>query len=216
MSSDWISADWPAPANIVAGMTLRDSDYELPAEPQWLNQVHGDRVVHAGSMDFDEGPPDADAIFGDKPGAICVVATADCLPVLLCSTDGAEIAAVHAGWRGLSAGVIEATLAAMSSLPGELIVWLGPAISQSAFEVGDEVREQFGPWGRPDSPHFTANERGRWQADLYGLAIARLRMLGVNAVYGGGLCTYADEVRFYSYRRDGSTGRMLSFVHRLS
>ena len=214
MSQDWISADWPAPSNIVAGTILRDSDYDLPAEPQWLNQVHGDRVVHAGSADFDEGPPDADAIFGDKAGDICVVATADCLPVLLCSMDGAEIAAVHAGWRGLSAGVIEATLAAMSSLPGNLIVWFGPAISQSAFEVGDEVRQQFGSWGRPDSPHFTANERGRWQADLVGLATARLRQSGVSAVYGCGLCTYTDEARFYSFRRDGSTGRLLSFIFR--
>ena len=216
MSSDWISADWPAPANIVAGTTLRDGDYKLPAEPQWLKQVHGEGVVRAGSADFDAGPPDADAIFGDQAGDICVVATADCLPVLLCSRDGAEIAAVHAGWRGLSGGVIEATLAAMSSLPGDLIVWLGPAISQSAFEVGDEVREQFGPWGQSDSPHFTANERGRWQADLFGLATARLQHLGVSAVFGGGLCTYADAARFYSFRRDGSTGRMLSFVHRSS
>jgi YfiH family protein len=214
VSHDWISADWPAPSNIVAGTILRDSDYELPTEPQWLNQVHGDRVVHAGSADFDEGPPDADAIFGDKAGDICVVATADCLPVLLCSMDGVEIAAVHAGWRGLSAGVIEATIAAMSSRPDNLIVWFGPAISQSAYEVGDEVRERFGPWGRPDSPNFTANERGRWQADLVGLATARLRQSGLSAVYGGGLCTYADEARFYSFRRDGSTGRLLSFIHR--
>lgn len=214
MSADWISADWPAPSNIVAGTTLRESHYPLPAEPQWLNQVHGDCVVRAGSKDFEGGPPDADAVIGDKADDICVIRTADCLPILLCSLDGAEIAAVHAGWRGLSGGVVEATLAAMSSLPTDLIVWIGPAISQSAFEVGDEVRKQFGPWGRPDSPYFIANKCGRWQADLHGLATARLRKLGVTAVYGGGWCTYRDSDRFYSYRRDGETGRNLSFIYR--
>jgi len=213
LSADWISADWPAPSNILAGTTLRESHYDLPAEPQWLNQVHGNCVVRARSKDFEGGPPDADAIIGDKAGDICVVRTADCLPILLCSMDGAEIAAVHAGWRGLSGGVLEATLAAMSSLPGDLMAWFGPAISQSAFEVGDEVREQFGPWGRPDGPYFAINERGRWQADLYGLATARLRKLGVSAVYGGGWCTYRDSDRFFSYRRDGETGRNLSFIY---
>jgi len=214
LSAGWISADWPAPSNVVAGTILRKSDYDLPARPQWLNQVHGNRVVCLGSEDFERGPPDADAVFGGRAGDICVVRTADCLPILLCSMDGAEIAAAHAGWRGLSGGVLEATLAAMSSLPGDLMAWFGPAISQSAFEVGDEVREQFGSWGRPDSPYFAVNERGRWQADLYGLATARLRKLGVSAVYGGGLCTYADKARFYSYRRDRETGRNLSFIFR--
>ena len=214
MSTDWLKADWPAPSGIVAGTTLRDSQFELPAEPQRLKQVHGNRAVRLGSTDFDEAPPDADAVLGDKVGDICMVRTADCLPILMCSMDGSEIAAVHAGWRGLSGGIVEATLTAMSSFPENLIAWLGPAISQPAFEVGDEVREQFGSRGSPDGPNFVANERGRWQADLYGLATARLHGLGVCAVYGGGLCTYADADRFYSYRRDGSTGRMLSFVYR--
>ena len=213
MSDDWISADWPAPNGIVAGTTLRDSEFVLPAEPQWLNQEHGTRVVRWGSVDFDAGPPDADAVIADRPGSICVVRTADCLPVLLCARDGSEIAAIHAGWRGLAAGVVEATLDAMSTPVGDLIAWFGPAISQAAFEVGPEVRESFGPWGQ-DEALFQPNERGRLQADLFGLARARLRKNGVLGVYGGGLCTYTDSERFYSYRRDGETGRMLSFIYR--
>jgi len=140
MNSGRIRADWPAPPGIIAGTTLRNSEFELPADPQWLNQVHGIDVVRARSADFAAGAPDADAIVACRGGDICVVKTADCLPVLLCSRDGQEIAAAHAGWRGLAAGVLEATIAAMSSDPIELIAWLGPAISQPAFEVGGEVR----------------------------------------------------------------------------
>lgn len=212
MNDGWIRANWPAPSNIIAGTTLRESNYELPAEPRWLNQVHGTGVVHWGSSAFDDGPPEADAIVSDQPGSICAVQTADCLPLLLCARDGSEIAAIHAGWRGLAAGVVEATLAAMRTPPGDLIAWFGPAISQAAFEVGPEVRDSFGPWGRTDKPLFRANERGRLQADLYGLARARLRRQGVLEVHGGGLCTFEDKARFFSYRRDGETGRMLSFV----
>lgn len=214
MSDGWIRADWPAPPGIVAGTTLRESEYQLPAQPQWLNQVHGARAIHARSPDFAAGPPDADAIVADQPGDICVVCTADCLPVLFCSMDGCEIAAVHGGWRGLAAGIIEETIAAMAAQPRDLIAWLGPAISQPAFEVGAEVREAFVAGDAAAEAAFVANNRGRWQADLYGLATARLRKLGVSAVYGGDLCTFADEARFYSYRREGKTGRMLSFVYR--
>lgn len=212
MSTEWIPADWPAPASVTAGTTLRDSHFELPAEPQWLNQVHGTQVVRWGSSDFDNGPPDADAIISDQPGSLCVVRTADCLPVLLCSSDGKEIAAIHAGWRGLSAGIIDATLDAMKTPAQDLLAWLGPAISQPAFEVGPEVRDSFGVLGDLDA-WFEPNERGRLQADLYGLATAMLHETGVSAVHGGGLCTHADPERFYSYRRDGETGRLLSFVH---
>jgi YfiH family protein len=165
-----------------------------------------------GSVDLAGEPPEADAVIANRPGDICVVRTADCLPVLLCSRDGTEIAAIHAGWRGLAAGIIEATLDAMDTPPGDLLAWFGPAISQAAFEVGPEVRESFGSWGRLDGM-FRPNERGRLQADLYGLAKARLAASGVRAVFGGGLCTYADEERFYSFRRDGETGRMLSFIY---
>lgn len=213
MSQGWIPADWPAPAGTVAGTTLRGSEFELPAEPQWLNQVHGRRVVHWGSPDFDDGPPDADGIVSDHPRSICVVRTADCLPILLCASDGSEIAAIHGGWRGLAAGVIEATLDAMKTPAHDLLAWFGPAISQPAFEVGLEVRESFGALGQA-AELFQHNERGRLQADLFGLARAQLGELGVHAVYGGGVCTHADPGRFYSYRRDGDTGRLLSFVYR--
>ena len=214
-AADYIRAAWPAPPGIVAGTTLRDSLFTLPAEPQLLQQVHGNRVVRLGTEDFAAGPPEADAVVADWPGAICVVRTADCLPILLCARDGGEIAAIHAGWRGLADGVIEATLAALDTPAGDLLAWFGPAISQPAFEVGPEVRERFGPWGEIEGL-FVPNDRGRLQADLYGLARARLRAAGVAAIHGGGLCTYADAGRFYSYRRDGETGRMLSFVFRKS
>jgi len=214
VSDDWIRADWPVPDGIVAGTTLRESKFELPVEPQWLNQVHGARVVRAQSVDFDDGPPDADSIVADRAGSICVVSTADCLPVLFCSEGGSEIAAAHAGWRGLAAGIIEQSVAAMAAPPEEILVWLGPAISQPAFEVGDDVRDVFLASDNAAEAAFVANDRGRWQADLYLLARQRLGNAGVSRVFGGGLCTYADKGRFYSYRRDGSTGRMLSFIHR--
>ena len=214
MSSGCIRADWPAPSGIIAGTTLRNSKFELPADPQWLNQVHGIDVVRAGSADFADGAPEADGIVASRGGDICVVKTADCLPALLCSRDGQVIAAAHAGWRGLSAGVLEATIVAMSIDPIELIAWLGPAISQPAFEVGGEVRDAFLAHDADAASCFVENARGRWQADLYGLARQRLRNAGVDAICGGGLCTYEDESRFFSYRRDGTEGRLLSFVYR--
>ncbi len=213
MSKDWLAADWPAPAGIVAGTTLRDSQFEMPIEPRWLHQVHGTQVVRWGSSDFDAGPPDADAIISDQPSSLCVVRTADCLPLLLCASDGSEIAAVHAGWRGLAAGIVDATLEAMDTPAQDVMAWMGPAISQPAFEVGLEVRDSFSSWGDTEA-WFLPNKRGRLQADLVGLARARLREIGVSAVYGDGLCTYADPERFYSYRRDGETGRLLSFIYR--
>ena len=166
-------ADWPAPENIVAGTTLRDGDEsDLPADPHWLQQVHGDRAVTLGSKDFDDAEPEADAVVGRQSGDLCVIRTADCLPILLCDRDGAEIAAVHAGWRGLAAGVIDATLAKMSAAPGAIIAWLGPAIAQPSFEVGDEVRVAFESAGFDVAKRFSANDRGRWQADLTGWALA--------------------------------------------
>ena len=215
MSEAVLFADWPAPPNIIAGTTLRNGgEADLPGDPQLLQQVHGSRVVMLGSADFAGDPPQADAVIGRQAGDICVVQTADCLPVLLCARDGSEIAAIHAGWRGMAGGVIEATLDAMTTPVGDLIAWFGPAISQSAFEVGAEVRESFGPWGQIEAL-FKPNERGRLQADLFGLARARLDKNAVPAVHGGGLCTYSDSDRFYSYRRDGKTGRLYSFIQRL-
>ena len=215
MGSDWIRADWPAPQGVRAGTTTRHNEaFVFPAEPQWLQQVHGTRVVRAGSADFTGEPPEADAIIGARPGDICVVQTADCLPILLCSSDGREIAAIHAGWRGLAGGVIETTVAAMQTAPAALMAWFGPAISQPAFEVGDEVRAAFLDRDAAAAAAFEPNARGRWQADLYALGRQSLAREGVAAVYGGGLCTYADADRFYSFRRDGETGRLYSFIFR--
>ena len=212
MSADWIPADWPAPDWIVAGTILRTgrlASLELPGEPCWLNQVHGADVVTAGRYDT---PPDADACIGHQPGDVCVVKTADCLPLLICAADGGEIAAAHAGWRGLVAGIIEATVAAMAAAPGDLLVWMGPAISQPSFEVGDEVRAAFVAQDRGAAACFVANKRGRWQADLCELARRRLSAIGVTRVYGGQFCTFEDRERFYSYRRNPDCGRMVSFV----
>ena len=215
MNSAVLQADWPAPPNIVAGTTLRNgSAADLPAAPRWLRQVHGNRAVLLGSSDFDDGEPDADAVIGRQSGDICVVQTADCLPVLLCSLDGQEIAAIHAGWRGLAGGIIETTIDGMKNAAPDLLAWFGPAISQPAFEVGGEVREQFLQWSNYSSGLFVANDRGRWQADLFQLAASRMRELGIREIHGGGLCTYNDPKRFFSYRRDGETGRLLSFIHR--
>jgi YfiH family protein len=209
---DWIAADWSAPENIVAGTTLRTADVSalpLYGEPCWLNQVHGLNVVSAGPFDT---PPDADGSIGAKSGFVCVVRTADCLPVLMCTTDGTAFAAAHAGWRGLAAGVIENTIAKLKVNADDLRVWLGPAISQPAFEVGDEVREAFLSHDPNAAGCFEANSRGRWQADLYELARQRLHAAGVSDVSGGDFCTYTERDRFYSYRRNPDCGRMVSFV----
>ena len=182
----------------------------------WLSQVHGTAVVEAGQG----GPyPVADAQWSRSPGVACAVLTADCLPVLLCSVSGDVVAAAHAGWRGLLGGVLEATLSAMNTHPDQLLAWLGPAIGPIAFEVGPEVREQFLAAAHPSrqtaiAACFTPNpdRPGHCFADLYSLARVRLAALGVTRVFGGGLCTYSDVERFYSYRRDGQTGRMASLL----
>jgi hypothetical protein len=215
LSDAVLFADWPAPANILAGTTTRSGgEADLPVGPQWLNQVHGTRAVVLGSADFGAGVPQADAVIGKQPGDICAIRTADCLPLLLCAQDGSEVAAVHAGWRGLAAGVIEATVARMSTDVGDLIVWLGPAIAMPAFEVGAEVREKFNAAGFDCEQRFAVNSRGRWQADLFGLAADRLTLIGVAEVFGERICTFDDPERFFSYRRDGATGRLLSFIQR--
>ena len=216
MNSDWIAADWPAPGTVIAGTTLRSGSLEslrLPGEPCCLNQVHGANVVTAGRY---VTPPNADASVSRMPGHVCVVRTADCLPVLFCSSDGTEIAAAHAGWRGLAAGILEATVAKMAHDPVDLIAWLGPAISQPAFEVGEEVKDAFVSQDPGAAGCFEANARGRWLADLYELARLRLLASGITGIYGGGFCTFADEKRFFSYRRNPDCGRMISFVARNS
>ena len=142
--------------------------------------------------------------------------TADCLPAVFASADGAEIAVAHAGWRGLLHGVLEAALAELQAPAANVVAWLGPAISQPAFEVGDDVREQFVALDASAGQFFEPNANDRWQADLYGLARHRLALAGVRQVFGGGLCTYADADRFFSYRRDGQCGRMATFAFRNS
>jgi YfiH family protein len=209
-----IRPDWPAPNNVVAGTTTLLTDAaELPRDLKLLNQVHGAIVVSAEAVRQAEKPLDADAVTGRRSGDLCAVRTADCLPVLFCSQDGNEIAAAHAGWRGLAAGVLENTIAAMSVAPARLMAWLGPAISQKNFEVGSEVRDAFIAHDPRAVAYFEQNERGRWQADLYGLARQRLATCGLQAVYGGQWCTFADADRFHSYRRDPECGRMVSYIH---
>jgi YfiH family protein len=216
MSVDRVQADWPAPANIVAGTTTRAGGAsELPGEPLWLNQVHGATVLRSDDPAFGGDPPDADASISCKANDVIAVKTADCLPVLLCTSAGDEIAAAHCGWRGLAAGVLSNTVAAMTGQPADLIAWLGPAISQAAYEVGDDVREAFVATDAAAAARFEPNDRGRWQADLYGLARLQLSTAGVSQIYGGGFCTFADADRFFSYRRDGTTGRMVSYIYRL-
>lgn len=239
----FIAADWPAPGGIIAGCTTREGGiskgpyqslnlgahvgddpaaveenrrrfaaaFRLPNEPRWLEQVHGADVII-------EPEPEAtgDAALSRRAGTVCAVMVADCLPVLICSDDGREIAAAHAGWRGLAAGVLENTVAAFDAQPEQICAWLGPAISQDAFEVGDEVREAFTETNPGAAASFEKNDRGRWQADLFGLARSHLELAGVGQVSGGGLCTYSDSERFFSYRRDGQCGRLSAFIYRSS
>lgn len=183
----------------------------LPAEPAWLEQVHGAEVA-----DLDAATPllRADAALTRAAGRVCAVQVADCLPVLLAARAGSAVAAAHCGWRGLAGGVLEATLCALDEPAGEVYAWLGPAIGPAAFEVGDEVRAAFVAGDAAAAAAFTANPRGRWQCDLFALARLRLTALGVSAVYGGGLCTHADPQRFFSYRRDGRCGRMAALIWR--
>lgn len=208
-----IRPDWPVPDNVVAGTTtMAVAADELPRDLKLLNQVHGAIVVSAAVVRQADEPLDADAVTGRSRGDLCAVRTADCLPVLFCSREGDEVAAAHAGWRGLAAGILENTIAAMSSPPAYLIAWLGPAISQANFEVGNEVRDVFIAQNPGAAACFEQNARGRWQADLYGLARQRLARSGLKAVFGGQWCTFAEADRFHSYRRDPDCGRMVSFV----
>ena len=241
MTLQWIKPDWPAPPGVRAASTLRlggistgpfaslnlaahvgdeieavqenrrrlRAALDLPAEPTWLNQVHGAEVVEAASR---QSTPTADAACTLASGPVCVILTADCLPVLFCDRDGTRVAAAHAGWRGLVGGVLTSTVTALD-VPGErLIAWLGPAIEQDAFEVGPEVREQFLARDARHAPSFVANAHGRWQADLYTLARRELANLGIRDVHGGDYRCYGDSARFFSYRRDRQTGRMATVV----
>ena len=184
----------------------------LVGDPVWLEQVHGTRVVDAAACSPGDPPLQADASFVREPGVVCAVMTADCLPVLFCDDTACVVAAAHAGWRGLLAGVLEETVAAMAVSPDRLLAYLGPAIGPRAFEVGDEVRSAFVSADLAMAAAFAPARPGKWLADLYLLARLRLAAQGVVRVYGGDFCTYSDAERFFSYRRDGQTGRMASMI----
>lgn len=184
---------------------------DLPAEPRWLRQVHGVAVAELGPLAAEEAPQ-ADAAVSRVPGTVLAILTADCLPLLLCSEDGGEIAAVHAGWRGLATGVLETAIASMATAPERLLAWLGPCIGAASYEVGEEVREAFIGTGAGIAGTFRPSRPGHWTCDLEALARHRLSVLGVHRVFGGGFDTFVDK-RFYSYRRDGArSGRFASLV----
>lgn len=188
---------------------------DLPGAPRWLQQVHGCEVIDAR-----DAARIADAAYADGPGVVCAVLTADCLPVTLCDRTGREVAVAHCGWRGLAAGVLRATIRRFRASPDQLLAWLGPAIGPAAFEVGAEVREQFlrhaacAEHAHAIDTAFIPSLRNasRLQADLYALARAECGALGIGSVHGGGFCTYADARRFFSFRRDGATGRMATLI----
>ena len=235
-----ITADWPAPARVNATATGRGggassgsyaglnlgtrvgdepaavavnrqllvAELALPAEPCWLEQVHGAAVVDLDT----ETAAVADAAVTSEPGRVCVVLTADCLPVLFSTRSGERVGVAHAGWRGLAHGVLPATAAAMGGDPGDLLAWLGPAIGPAAYEVGEDVRAAFVATDPGAEECFAPNARGRWQADLYGLARRSLAAAGVTAVFGGDFCTFTEAERFYSHRREAPCGRQATLI----
>jgi YfiH family protein len=196
------------PAHVAENRRRLAAVLKLPAEPVWLNQIHGTLTLQA------DAPAErmADAAFTRTTGVACAVMTADCLPILLCSRDGKAVAAVHAGWKGLAGGVVESALTAMEN--GDLLAWLGPAIGPDAFEVGGEVREAFLRNGSEFAEGFREAQDGKWRADIYRLARITLNRLGVTDVYGGKWCTFGQADDFFSYRRDRVTGRMASLIWR--
>jgi YfiH family protein len=238
-----IPADWPAPPGVLAYATTRHGGVStgayaslnlaahvgddpaavaanrarlramlaLPSEPCWLEQVHGTDVLE---IDRGAGGP-ADAAITAQAGRVLAVLTADCLPVVLATTAGNRVGIAHAGWRGLSAGVLERTVAAMACPPAALVAWVGPAISAAAYEVGPEVRESFLTVDPGSAAAFVPNARNRWQADLAALARRRLAQLGIASVHGGRLCTYGSPESFYSHRRQAPCGRMATLVWRV-
>ena len=239
---DFIIPNWPVPANVVALQTTRlggvsSAPFDslnlgahvnddpiavaknrqllspyLPNEPVWVNQVHGIEVIDAAQSACLQN---ADASFTTKPNVVCVTMTADCLPVLLCDKAGTVVAAVHAGWRGLCDGVIEAAVNKLPVEHSEILAWLGPAIGPNAFEVGSEVMAQFIAKDAQAASAFQTNGN-KWLGDIYQIARQRLSYLGVTQIYGGSVnedfCTYTDATRFYSFRRDDVTGRMASLI----
>lgn len=198
-------------STVHANRALLERAFALPAPPRWLQQVHGDRVLRMTS-EVPDHEPQADAAFTSAAGIVLAIQTADCLPLLLCTADGTQIAAIHAGWRGLSGGVVEACVRRMTAPAGQLLAWLGPAIGPESYEVGAEVRDAFLRRDTAAETAFAQTRPGHWHCDLYMLARRRLAALGIERIFGGGFDTCADS-RFYSYRRDGArSGRMASLI----
>jgi purine-nucleoside/S-methyl-5'-thioadenosine phosphorylase / adenosine deaminase len=238
---DWIVPEWPAPENVHALITTRaggssrgpytsfnlglltEDDPQavaanraalramLPQQPTWLRQVHGNRVIDA---DTETPYSAADAAVARRPGTVCAVLIADCIPVLLTDRAGTTVAIAHAGWRGLAAGVVENTVCAMQVEPGAVLAFLGPGIGPGAFEVGPDVRDAFVGADPGAADAFTPYVPGKWLADLFTLARRRLRHAGVTDIYGGGLCTYSNSTKFFSHRRERTTGRMAALLWR--
>jgi len=234
---NWIEADWPAPGFIKAGTTTRQggvshAPYEsfnlathvgddpaavmknramlsLPAEPQWLEQVHSTEAVLLPS---EKRILKADASFTSSKRIVCAVMTADCLPLLITDQKGSCVAAIHAGWRGLCNGIVEATISKLPVAAEQLLVWLGPAIGPDVYEVGQEVYDAFTSENEEAKKAFVAVSEGHWLFDIYRLARMRLNKLGVVQIFGGDHCTLTEKEHFFSYRRDGITGRMASLI----
>jgi hypothetical protein len=199
------------PAHVRSNRELLREAAQLPSEPLWLSQVHGKRIIDA----FEAGPgEEADGCITSTPGVVCAVLTADCLPIFLCDRRGSRVGVLHAGWRGLAAGIIEEGLRKMQVPTGNMLAWLGPAIGPSAYEVGEDVRQAFVAQDPKAEAAFTPvpGRRDFWFADMYGLAHKRLRDQGVHDIHGGLRCTYRERNLFYSYRRDGGCGRMASLI----
>ncbi|NOZ51647.1 MAG: peptidoglycan editing factor PgeF [Gammaproteobacteria bacterium] len=242
----WVCPDWPAPANVRAYSTTRQGGnstgayasmnlgdhvkddhgivqynrryltqvLQLPSEPCWLFQTHSSVVVDIG---VNQRPnQNADAALARRPGLVCVTLTADCLPILICNQQGTQVAAVHAGWRGLAGGIIENTVAALLQYggyqPGQFLAWLGPAIGPAAFEVADDVRNAFIQFNQCAKTAFVPLTGNKWLANMYLLAQQCLNRLGIEQVHGGEFCTVTQYQQYYSYRRDGNTGRMASLI----
>jgi hypothetical protein len=198
--------------NIVrANRALLERSLQLPSSPRWLQQVHGDRSLRVTEEIFDS-EQQADAAFTTQTNIVLAILTADCLPLLLCADDGSEIGAIHAGWRGLSAGIVESTIARLRTPRSKLLAWMGPAIGRASYEVGDDVRDAFVAKSSDAASAFEATRPGHWLCDLYLLTRQRLHAIGVEKIFGGNFDTLADP-HFYSYRRDGArSGRFASLI----
>jgi YfiH family protein len=241
-SAHYIYPDWNAPVNVKAAVTTRMggispepyesfnmgdhvgdeevnvnanrqqlvNDLGLSSSPFWLTQVHG---VVVADIDDKKASPEADASLTRQKGRISLVMTADCLPVLFCDQSGSVVASAHAGWRGLHAGVLEKTIKSMQVAPANIMAWMGPAIGPEAFEVGEEVRQTFcDDMPLAEQAFKPSVNQNKWMADIYLLATLRLQRAGITGISGGGFCTYTDSERFFSYRRDKTTGRMASLI----